>query len=215
MFKQLCQFVRVGWTMTKELHEISWFIPWLLAFLGIPVVSIPAWAAWDNPVLRGPLIGLAFLLYAMLFLCALGYVGYRDSKKLPVIIAAAKPIAQSSVNPEFISLADAARSAFSEAESHHPLLAEAANRAFSAPNGPLAYMASHMHLTLGIPIYGKRFPSLNSKPLATDAFFGGDFARNVESIIDEGGSATYTELQMKKDDLAKAIEKIRAPSTPQ
>jgi hypothetical protein len=77
MFKELRQFLEVGWKVTKEVHEISWFVPWLLALFGIPVVGIPAWAAWDNPNLRGLLIGLGFFLYAILFLCALGYVGYR------------------------------------------------------------------------------------------------------------------------------------------
>jgi|SRR5450759_4551944 hypothetical protein len=84
MFGHTWKFVKVGWEMIKEAHEYYW----ALTALGLTIpVAIPLWLSWDNPASRGPLFALAIVLWAILFLCLLGYYGHRESTKIAIPLA--------------------------------------------------------------------------------------------------------------------------------
>jgi len=76
MLGQVLRYIKNGWDMIKEAHELYW----LAGVLGLPA-AVPAWIGWDNPSTRGFFISIGILLWAILFLCLLGYYGYRAERQ--------------------------------------------------------------------------------------------------------------------------------------
>ncbi len=83
MFDQILRLIKTGWKVIKELGAIHW----LLSILGIAIPSsLPVWTARDNDEFLGLAIGFSILVYAAMFLCVLGYLGYRKERNAKIIL---------------------------------------------------------------------------------------------------------------------------------
>jgi len=82
MFDQILRLIKTGWRVIKEHGTIHW-----LLILGIAISSsFPVWTAWDNDGFLGLAIGFSILVYAAVFLCVLGYLGYRKERNAKIIL---------------------------------------------------------------------------------------------------------------------------------
>lgn len=73
-------FIKMGWRALSELNTAIW----VFELLGVLPASLPTWLGWENAESRPYLIALSLLLYAAIFLCVLGYYGYRTDNKIGV-----------------------------------------------------------------------------------------------------------------------------------
>ncbi len=211
MAGRIWRYIKKGWELIKDLHEISWLLSAL--GLGIPA-SLPAWLAWGHPVNAGLLVGSAIVLWAILFLCLLGYYGYREEKKAAVPTPSRPAPSQSTTLPEYISIAEAATRLYeSPAHLNGVRLSVAAEKLGSlegatSPNERLDFLATF--ISQKIAVYGCKSPARTVKKIDDQDIRGAKFTDGATVLRDNfyDKSIFWVDLCVRSEDFTWLVASL-------
>jgi hypothetical protein len=183
--RALKEFLEAGWKLLTEFHTASW----LVQALGLSVASIPLWMDWDNVAARPYIAAFTGFLWAVFFLCALGYSGRTFAL------------------PEFVSARDAVEmvnSALYDIDGWGQWI-KAANE--QGDMSPLLMGASM--LSNRISIYGKPPGVADLKPVDKDVHWEmGRWSDDLSRMVrrNRPDQVLYSDLAFKRADLDGLIK---------
>jgi hypothetical protein len=148
------------------------------------------------------LVAIGLMIWAVLFLCALAYVGSKQQQQPLQILVPPKDT--------YVPMREAATRVYEVARKHDNFIAYAADRT-QTEDGILAWIAGFI-AGQAKELYGKRPPSREIEGFTVSG--GGSF-RNFASEywVYMANSPTYVELSVSKDDLDRVIAAIVAEET--